>query len=257
MEESNDIDQSSAWFMINHYKVHKCSKRHKRGQYCPDIHVGETARRRDLNKHYYSRKACLDFKKGACLNGDRCPNAHGQLEVCLHPDIFRTQECEYGANYEMKLKSVCFFAHSAEENRSSLVEQKQQNLILNINEARLGSSSVHGSSSGVQNINEAANLSAAAFNNENDEPVVKGVDQINSNQLKMPFEDSERMPQPRFPPIGPQTAANINNQPQQQQPHDQSVLAPFELDFSRAVADLIYRSPMHPPAPCRMPPRSL
>ncbi|KAH6828733.1 hypothetical protein C2S53_018610 [Perilla frutescens var. hirtella] len=254
MEELNDIDQSSARFMINHYKVDKCSHTHKRGKYCPYIHDGETSQRRDLNKHYYSCKTCPDFNKGACLNGDRCPNAHGQLEVCLHPDIFRTRKCDYGANCKMKLKSVCFFAQSEEEDRSSLVEQKQQHLILNINEARLGSSSVHGSSSGVQNINEEANMSAAAFNNENDEPVVKGVDQINSNKLKMPFEDSERMPQPRFPPIGPQTAANINNQPQQQQPHDQSVLALFELDFSRAVADL-YRSPMHPP--CRMPPRSL
>jgi len=98
------------------YKIAPCLKNYTHDwSSCPFAHKGEKATRRDPLKYSYMASNCPDFKKGSCPRGDSCNFAHGVFESCLHPERYRTQMCNSGANCT---RSVCFFAHSMEELRS-------------------------------------------------------------------------------------------------------------------------------------------
>ena len=60
---------------------------------CEYVHPGERYRR-DPFAYVYSVKACNAFRKhDVCNKGDACPDAHGVLEVGLHPSRYRTKPC--------------------------------------------------------------------------------------------------------------------------------------------------------------------
>lgn len=100
----------------------------------------------------------------------------------------------------------------------SITHVKQQQQPFLDNEAKLAYIYVHRSSPAVDNqqfLNEVKQQQflnedlSSDFNRQNDR-VVQSVDY---SKMTMPFENSERIPRPRFPPM---RTANVNNQSQQQ-----------------------------------------
>jgi len=110
----SDLDTDHFYMYI--YKVAPCLKNYTHDwSACPFAHKGEKAARRDPLKFSYMASNCPDHKRGACPRGDSCTFSHGVFESCLHPERYRTQMCNSGANCK---RSVCFFAHSTAELRS-------------------------------------------------------------------------------------------------------------------------------------------
>lgn len=109
-------DETAAYYMYQ-YKILLCTKDHSHDWgACPYAHEKENARRRDPSKHKYSSCICPNAKKPeGCPNGITCQYAHTLFEYWLHPQRFRTQMCRSGASCQ---RSLCFFAHSAEELRT-------------------------------------------------------------------------------------------------------------------------------------------
>mmetsp|Transcript_35027 Transcript_35027/g.99286 ORF Transcript_35027/g.99286 Transcript_35027/m.99286 type:complete len:412 (+) Transcript_35027:293-1528(+) len=116
-----DLGVECSWsdsdsFYMYVYKVMICPKKYSHEwSACPFAHKGERATRRDPRHLHYGASSCPDFKSGSCSLGDLCPNSHGVFEACLHPERYRTQLCNSGANCK---RSVCFFAHALSELRT-------------------------------------------------------------------------------------------------------------------------------------------
>ncbi|KAG2444735.1 hypothetical protein HXX76_001479 [Chlamydomonas incerta] len=103
-------------FWTDEFKVVPCAKTfsHK-WTLCPCAHIGETARRRCPRSVNYKAVLCPLVKaKKTCPLGDACGYAHNVFEHWLHPSRYKTRLCSFGRNCN---RSICFFAHSAEELR--------------------------------------------------------------------------------------------------------------------------------------------
>ncbi|KAG2448986.1 hypothetical protein HYH02_005740 [Chlamydomonas schloesseri] len=103
-------------FWCHEFKVVPCAKTfsHK-WTLCPCAHIGETARRRCPRTVNYKAVLCPLVKaKKTCPLGDACGYAHNVFEHWLHPSRYKTRLCSFGRNCN---RSICFFAHSAEELR--------------------------------------------------------------------------------------------------------------------------------------------
>lgn len=103
-------------FWCYEFKVVPCQKAtpHK-WTLCPCSHAGETARRRCPRTVSYKPVLCPLVKaKKTCPLGDACSYAHNVFEHWLHPARYKTRLCSFGHGCN---RSICFFAHSAEELR--------------------------------------------------------------------------------------------------------------------------------------------
>ncbi|GLI69992.1 hypothetical protein VaNZ11_014725, partial [Volvox africanus] len=103
-------------FWTDEFKVVPCSKTYAhKWTLCPCAHIGETARRRCPRTVNYKAVLCPLVKaKKTCPLGDACSYAHNVFEHWLHPSRYKTRLCSFGRNCN---RSICFFAHSAEELR--------------------------------------------------------------------------------------------------------------------------------------------
>ncbi|KAJ4954714.1 hypothetical protein NE237_011497 [Protea cynaroides] len=105
-------------FRMYVFKIKKCPKtRSHDWTCCPFAHYGEKARRRDPRKFKYAAVACPEFRTGECRKGESCEFAHGIFEFWLHPDKYRTRECNAGKYCRRK---VCFFSHTPEQLRPEM-----------------------------------------------------------------------------------------------------------------------------------------
>ncbi|KAG2495623.1 hypothetical protein HYH03_006223 [Edaphochlamys debaryana] len=103
-------------FWTDEFKVVPCAKTYShKWTLCPCAHIGETARRRCPRSVNYKAVLCPLVKaKKTCPLGDACSYAHNVFEHWLHPSRYKTRLCSFGRNCN---RSICFFAHSAEELR--------------------------------------------------------------------------------------------------------------------------------------------
>ncbi|EFJ43471.1 hypothetical protein VOLCADRAFT_106802 [Volvox carteri f. nagariensis] len=103
-------------FWTDEFKVVPCSKTYAhKWTLCPCAHIGETARRRCPRTVNYKAVLCPLVKaKKTCPLGEGCTYAHNVFEHWLHPSRYKTRLCSFGRNCN---RSICFFAHSAEELR--------------------------------------------------------------------------------------------------------------------------------------------
>jgi hypothetical protein len=109
--------REAVYTIMAHYKTFVCANAlpHDESR-CYGVHDGKHVRRNPFEIEY-DGKACSTLrKKGRCVHDKDCRNAHGVLEVGLHPTRYRTEMCRL----ENCNRAPCFFAHSAAELRSGV-----------------------------------------------------------------------------------------------------------------------------------------